>query len=62
MQPFIPSRLEFFLFSSLVFGVMSLAVLGISILRSVGLVSVFLAIMFVVPLVRRMLARPVIRD
>ena len=77
MRPFIPPGLEFVVFSFLVSGIMSLVISGISTLRSAGLVPDFLyiwfnawlpswavafpALMLVVPMVRRLLARLVIR-
>jgi hypothetical protein len=77
VKPFIPARFEFFIFGLLVSGMMSLLVSGVAMYRAVGpipgFISIwfqawlaawavaFLAILFVVPLVRKLLARCVIR-
>ena len=77
MKPFIPARFEFVIFGLLVSGMMSLLVSGVAMFRAVGpipdFISIwfqawlwawaiaFVAILFVVPLVRRVLARCVIR-
>ena len=77
MKPFIPARFEFITFGLLVSGLMSLLVSGVAMYRAVGPIAgfisvwfqawlwawavAFLAILFVVPLVRRLLARCVIR-
>lgn len=78
MKPFIPARLEFPLFGFLVSGVMSLLVSAVAMLRAVGMTAgfhdawmgawlpswavAFAAILFVVPMVQRVLAPLVIRE
>jgi len=78
MKPFIPARLEFVVFGVLVSGMMSFLVSGVAMVRAVGMKPdfhmiwfqawlpswgiAFVAILFVVPLVRRLLARLVMRD
>ena len=78
MKPFIPARFEFVVFGLLVSGMMSLLVSGVAMFRAVGLISgfvsiwlqawvaagavAFMAILFVVPLDRRLLSRLVIRN
>ena len=72
MKPFIPARFEFVVFGLLVSCLMSLLVSGVAMVRAVGLTAgffalwteawipawgvAFLAILFVVPLVRRLLS------
>ncbi len=78
MKPFIPARFEFVVFGALVSGLMSFLVSGVAMLRAVGMRSdfhmvwfeawlaswgvAFLAILFVVPVVRRLLAGLVMRN
>ena len=78
MKPFIPAKLEFLLFGFLVSGMMSFLVSAVATFRAVGMVSdfhlvwmsawllswavAFVAILFVVPIVRRLVARCVIRN